>query len=96
MSSRSITVDLPDSLYEQLKQRAELAHHTIEAELLEMVSTIVPVAGELTLFLKELLAQMQTLDDKNSGEPPGESFLKNQRPSFNPLIINASAKGLPK
>lgn len=64
MSSQSITLDLPDPLYEQLKQRAGLAHRTVEAELLEVVSTIVPIAEELTPAIKDLLTQMQTLEDK--------------------------------
>lgn len=56
MSSQIVTVDLPDALYEQLKQRADLAHRTIEDEVVEVVSTIVPVAGKLTPFFEGIVS----------------------------------------
>ncbi len=64
MSNQTVTINLPDALYEQLKQRANLSQSTIEAELLQMVSAIIPVAGKLTPDLRGQLAQMQFLDDK--------------------------------
>jgi plasmid stability protein len=63
MATQRITVNLPQALYEQLKQRAAQSQRSVEAELVEVVSTVVPVAGELTPALTELLTQLSLLDD---------------------------------
>jgi plasmid stability protein len=64
MATQRVTVNLPQALYEQLKQRAAQSHRTVEAELVEVVATVVPMAGELNPALTELLAQMEHLDDQ--------------------------------
>jgi len=64
MATQRVTVNLPQALYEQLKQRAAQSHRTVEAELVEVVGTVVPMAGELNPALTELLAQMEHLDDQ--------------------------------
>ncbi|NWJ98194.1 MAG: hypothetical protein HXX20_20760 [Chloroflexi bacterium] len=64
MATQRLTVNLPQALYEQLKQRAAQSHRTVEAELVEVVATVVPMAGELNPALTELLAQMEHLDDQ--------------------------------
>jgi plasmid stability protein len=94
MSSQSITVDLPDSLYEQLKQRASLAHHTIEDELLEVVSTIVPVAGELTPFLRDLLAQMENLEDEKLWQTARRHLSKKALAQLQSLNYKRQREGL--
>jgi plasmid stability protein/uncharacterized protein YnzC (UPF0291/DUF896 family) len=63
MVTQSINVDLPGELYEQLKQRSAQAGRTIEAELVQVVSSVVPVAGKITPDLTERLTQMRTLDN---------------------------------
>ncbi len=49
MTIQPITLNLPGHLYNRLKRRAEQAHRTVEAELLEVVASAVPVADELPL-----------------------------------------------
>lgn len=94
MSSQSITVNLPDPLYEQLKQRASLTHRTIEAELLEVVSTIVPVAEELTPSVKELLAQLPTLEDKTLWETARRHLSKKSMAQLQSLNYKRQREGL--
>ncbi len=54
-----------DGLFKQpLKRRAEKTHRTVEAELLEVVATAVPVADELTAELSEALASLTLLNDE--------------------------------
>lgn len=63
MVTQSINVDLPGELYEQLKQRAAQSDRTVEAELVQVVSSVVPVTRKITPDLTERLAQMRTLDN---------------------------------
>lgn len=46
MTIQPVTSNLPAHLYNRLKRRAEQAHRTVEAELLEVVASAVPVADE--------------------------------------------------
>jgi hypothetical protein len=64
MAVRPITVNLPDSLYEQLRRRAERAQRTVEAELLEVVATAVPASGALLSELADAIAPLALLDDE--------------------------------
>ncbi len=63
MTVRPVTLNLPDPLYEQLRRRAEQTERTVEAELLEVVASAVPAAGELPADLAEALAPLDLLDD---------------------------------
>jgi len=64
MQTQSVTIDLPQAMYTRLKERAVQANRTVEAELVQVVAAVVPIAGELTPDLTALLAQMPALDDK--------------------------------
>ena len=64
MAVRSITLNLPSALYNRLKQRAEQTRRTVEAELLEVVATAVPIADELPPDLAEAISPLALLDDE--------------------------------
>jgi hypothetical protein len=57
-------LNLPGHLYNRLKPRAEQAHRTVEAELLEGVAPAVPVADELPAELSEARSPLALLDDE--------------------------------
>lgn len=61
MDARAITLHLPVPLFEELKRRATEAHHSIEDELLEVVSAAVP---EEEVFSPEISA-LSVLDDRD-------------------------------
>lgn len=63
MISQAVTLHLPGSLYERLKRRAEQADRTIEAELLDVVTTAVPAEDLLPTYLEEAVSPLATLDD---------------------------------
>ena len=63
MSVQPITVNLPTILYSRLRRRAEQSRHTVEAELLEVVTTAVPVADDLPADLSEAISPLSLLDD---------------------------------
>jgi hypothetical protein len=63
MSVQPITVNLPTILYSRLRRRAEQNRRTVEAELLEVVTTAVPVANELPADLNEAISPLSLLND---------------------------------
>jgi plasmid stability protein len=64
MTIQSVTLNLPDALYNRLKRRAEQTHRTVETELLEVVASAVPVADELPTDLNEAISPLALLDDE--------------------------------
>ena len=50
MTMETITLNLPSALYNQIKRRADRAHRTIEAELLDAVVATVPLTDELPVW----------------------------------------------
>ncbi len=63
MAAQTLTVHIPERLYTRLKQRADRAQRTVEAEMLEVLATAVPTAEELPADLAEALAPLALLDD---------------------------------
>jgi hypothetical protein len=63
MTVQSVTLNLPSPLYERLKRRAEQAHRTVEAELLDVVVTAIPMGDELPSDLSEAISPLALLDD---------------------------------
>ncbi len=63
MTIQAVTLHLPSSLYERLKRRAEQADRTVEAELLDVVTTAVPTEDLLPAYLEEAVAPLAMLDD---------------------------------
>ncbi|PKO22805.1 MAG: hypothetical protein CVU38_07535 [Chloroflexi bacterium HGW-Chloroflexi-1] len=63
MTLQTMTLNLPRPLYDRLKQRAERARRTVEAELLEAVATNVSADDELPADLAEAVASLRFLDD---------------------------------
>lgn len=64
MSMQPVTLNLPGPLFKRLQRRAERSHRSVEAELLEVVATAVPVADDLPADLEEALSPLALLDDE--------------------------------
>jgi plasmid stability protein len=63
MATQSLTVHLPDRLYSRLEARASESNRTVEAELIEILSTAIPAEFEMTPELGKELALLDQLDD---------------------------------
>jgi plasmid stability protein len=61
----ALTLELPDSIYSSLKQRAEQSQRTVEAELLELLANAMPSGNELPADLAEAIAPLAALDDRS-------------------------------
>jgi hypothetical protein len=64
MAIQTLTVQLPDRLYAQLRRRAQQANRTVEAELVELVATAMPAQEDLPNALSQELAGLEHLDDE--------------------------------
>lgn len=65
MVLQSVTVELPTGLYDRLKRRAEQAHRSIEAEVIEAVASAVPADEELSPELSRMVATLAAADDES-------------------------------
>jgi plasmid stability protein len=65
VSSQSVTLRLPDPLYQLLKRRAEQAKRPVEDELLDVVAAAMPVGDDLPQELTEAISQLALLDDES-------------------------------
>jgi plasmid stability protein len=63
MDLRTVTLQLPYPLYQQIEQRAADAHHSVEAEILEVVATAMPASDELQADLSDAISGLPLLDD---------------------------------
>lgn len=63
MNARAVTLQLPGRLYDQIEHRAAEAHRSIEAELLDVVATAVPLSDELPPDLDETVSRLHLLGD---------------------------------
>lgn len=63
MTAPAVTITLPEPLYDRLKQRADNAQRTIEAEIIDLVATAVPAEEELPQDFADAIAALSTLSD---------------------------------
>src|SRR5438046_423861 len=63
MSSERITLQLPTPLYNRLKQRAEQANRSVEAEVLDALVAAVPLDRELSPDLESELSPLSSMTD---------------------------------
>lgn len=63
MTAQTVTIDLPEALYERLKSRAEQRHRSLADEVIETLTAAVPVADELPADLEQAISPLALLDD---------------------------------
>ena len=63
VAARKITVQLPDSVYERIEQRALEAHRSVEAEIVDTVAAAV-TPPKLSSDLLEAVEGLEVLDDE--------------------------------
>lgn len=94
MSVQSITVEMPVGLYDRLKRRAEQAHRSVEAEVVETVAAAVPTDEELSPDLVAALAQLATVDDATLWQAVRSRFPEEKAAQLEKLHLRRQAIGL--
>lgn len=64
MADQTLTLNLPEPLYELLKQRAAYSHRSLEDELLEVVAGALPAGKDLPDELVETVNSLKLMDDQ--------------------------------
>jgi hypothetical protein len=63
MAARAVTLELPAPLYDLFSSRAERAHRSLEAELLDAVATVAADEEELSAEMTRALVDLELLSD---------------------------------
>lgn len=63
MAVQAITLNLPETVYEQIRRAAEKAQRPVDEVLVEAVTAVAPVIGIAPEKLRTALAQMAYLND---------------------------------
>lgn len=64
MTEQTVTLSIPELLYDQLQARASRSQRTVADEVLELLTAAVPVADELPAELQEAVSPLAVLDDE--------------------------------
>jgi|SRR4051794_13629529 len=63
MTTQTVTLDLPELLYQKLRLRAAQSQRTVEDELLEVLAVAISVADDLPADLSTAITPLATLND---------------------------------
>ncbi len=88
---QSVTVELPDSLYQRMRQRARERNRTIEAEVVEVVGQALAAVAPPTA---ELVEQLPHLTDEDLWQAARLRVPKDKAERMQELVWKQQAEGL--
>ncbi len=94
MSTQTLTLHLPDSLYTRLQQRAQQFNRSLEAELLELLNTAVPADESLPDSLAEDVARLEGMDDAKLRQAARSKLSVNEATQLEALHLKRQSEGL--
>src|SRR3954469_4165988 len=94
MSTQTLTLHLPDPLYARLQERARQFNRTLEAELLEVLNTAVPVEESLPDSLAEDVARLESLDDAELWQAARSRLTRREAALLEILHLKRQKEGL--
>lgn len=94
MTVHTVTLNMPSALYDRIKRRAEQAHRSVEAELLEAVAMAVPAADELPPELAETISSLAHLDDETLQRAARSHFSAEKATELEALHLKRQDEGL--
>jgi plasmid stability protein len=94
MSTQTLTLHLPDPLYARLQERARQFNRTLEAELLEVLNSAVPVEESLPDSLAEAVARLDGMDDSELWQAAKSRLTKREAALLEILHLKRQKEGL--
>lgn len=94
MSAKTITLDIPNHLYEQIERVAEKRHRTINDLLVEAVTAVAPVIDNDSAAMRSAFAQLAYLNDAALWQAARASMNATQRERLASLHDKAQREGL--
>jgi uncharacterized protein YnzC (UPF0291/DUF896 family) len=94
MSAQSVTLRLPVSLYDLLRQRAQQTRRSLEAEILDLVTSAVRPDDDLPPDLREVVAPLRSLNDDALRRTAMDRFPEDAARRFTELNHKQQREGL--
>lgn len=94
MTVQTVTLNIPGTLYDRIKRRAEQSHRSVEAELLEAAAMTVPAVEELPPDLVEAITSLVHLDDETLRRAARSHFPADQAAELERLHLKRQDEGL--
>lgn len=94
MLTQTITVNLPDSLYRQVVQRAKRTHSSLEEELLAVPASALSNTDELPSETNDALAQLAYLTGEELWQAAQVSLSYEEKMQMQTWLLKRQAEGL--
>lgn len=94
MTNHSITLDIPQAIFEQIQQAAALKQRTVDDVMVEAVTAAAPALASDTAELRRSLAQMAYLNDAALWQAARSTMPKEQRERLEALHDKQQREGL--
>jgi plasmid stability protein len=94
MTTRTITLNLPETLYSQFKARAQQTQRTVEDEVLDVLAGSVPLTEELPADLEAALTPLALLDDVSLWQAARSTFSPDAAQELEELHLKRQSEGL--
>jgi hypothetical protein len=95
MTVQAITLNLPETVYEQIRRAAEKAQRPLNEVLVEAVTAVAPVIGIASGEMRTALAQMAYLNDAALWQAAQTTMTAEQRERLEALHDQQQRDGLP-
>jgi plasmid stability protein len=94
MAQQTLTLNIPDDLFQRLKQQAKQTGRTIEEEAKNVLATGVPADERMTPELEQMLAGMTLLDDESLWRAARNDLAREAAEEIRRLRAKRARKGL--
>jgi plasmid stability protein len=94
MATQSVTIRLPEPVYEQLRKRAEDARRSVEDELLDVLATALPLDEQLAPDLVAAMGALEALDDAELWRAAESRLAPHEAERFEELCSKQQREGL--
>jgi plasmid stability protein len=94
MSTQTVTVNLPETLYEQVKQHARQTQRSIEDELIAMILAALPTIDDLPADLANAVKQLAFLTEDELWQAARTTLPVNDAKRMQELVEKRQREGL--
>ena len=94
MALQNVTVKLPETLYQQVKQRARQMRRSVEDELVAVVAAALPTIDDLPTDIADDMAQLTFLTDDELWQAARTTLSASQSERMQVLLSKRQQEGL--
>lgn len=94
MALQTVTINLPDGLYQQVKNRAYQMHRSVEDELVAVVMAALPALDELPPDIAEAINQLAFLNDEELWQAARTTLATSEAERTQALLLKQQQRGV--